>query len=82
MSGVLHDAMVHCKKKTVVNGKATWAALQYVRVVSHKLPGGKTLKVKAGKQHIDRGRFLGGTGPQSTRDGKQIDPSPNSIRSA
>ena len=52
VSGVLHHAVVHCKKKTL------WAP-QYVRVVSHKLPGGKALKVKAGTQHIDRAwRFL------------------------
>ena len=59
VKGVLHDAVVHCKKKQLVKGKAKWAAPQYVRVVSHKLPGGKVLKVKAGTQHIDRAwRFL------------------------
>ena len=59
VKGVLHDAVVHCKKKQLVKGKAKWAAPQYVRVVSQKLPGGKVLKVKAGTQHIDRAwRFL------------------------
>ena len=59
VKGVLHDTVVHCKKKHLVKGKAKWAAPQYVRVVSHKLPGGKVLKVKAGTQHIDRAwRFL------------------------
>ena len=55
----MRDAVVHCKKKTIVNGKVKWAAPQYVRVVFHKLPGGKALKVKANTQHIDRAwRFL------------------------
>eukprot|EP00438_Fugacium_kawagutii_P007345 Skav219312 [mRNA] locus=scaffold1152:119024:120103:- [translate_table: standard] len=57
--GVLHDCVVHCKKKQVHKGKVKWSAPQYVRVVTHKLPGGKTLKVKAGTQHIDRAwRFI------------------------
>ena len=57
--GVVHDSVVHCEKKVIRKGKATWSAPQYVRVVSHKLPGGKVLKVKAGTQHIDRAwRFL------------------------
>ena len=30
VSGFLHDAAVRCRKKTVVNGKAKWAAPQYV----------------------------------------------------
>lgn len=59
VTGMVHDAVVHCKKKVVIKGKTTWAAPQYVRVVSHKLPGGRVIKVKAGTQHIDRAwKFL------------------------
>ena len=61
VKGVLHDAVVHCKKKTLspCGKKTQWRSPQYVRVVNHKLPNGKTLKVKAGTQHIDRAwRFL------------------------
>ena len=60
MKGVLHDAVVHCKKTQSPCGKKTqWRSPQYVRVVNHMLPNGKTLKVKAGTQHIDRAwRFL------------------------
>ena len=61
VKGVLHDAVVHCKKKTQspCGKKTQWRSPQYVRVVNHKLPNGKTLKVKAGTQHIDRAwRFL------------------------
>ena len=56
---MLHDAVVHCKKKRIVRGKVTWAAPQYVRVTAHKVAKGKILKVKSGTQHIDRVcRFL------------------------
>lgn len=59
VSGVLHDAVVHCKKKRIIRGKVTWAAPQYVRVTTHKVAKGKILKVKSGTQHIDRAwRFL------------------------
>ena len=58
---VLHDKVVHCKKRVKVNGKWQWQRPHYVRIVTHKLPGtkGKTLKVKSGTQVIDRcWRFL------------------------
>eukprot|EP00438_Fugacium_kawagutii_P027388 Skav208435 [mRNA] locus=scaffold1952:79215:80105:+ [translate_table: standard] len=59
LSGVVHDAVVHCKKRVKVNGKHQWVKPKYTRVTCHKLPGGKKLKVKAGTQHIDRAwRFL------------------------
>ena len=35
-------------------GKWVWTKPSFVKVVSHKLPDGKHLKVKAGTQHIDR----------------------------
>ena len=61
VSGVLHDRVVHCKKRVKIQGKWTWRAPHYVRIVKHKLPGGKgkTLNVKSGTQIIDRcWRFL------------------------
>jgi hypothetical protein len=40
-------------------GKVTWSSPQYVRFVTYRLPDGKTLKAKAGTQHVDRAwRFL------------------------
>lgn len=59
--GVLHDRVVHCKKRVKVQGKWRWQQPHYVRLVKHKLPGskGKTLTVKSGTQIIDRvWRFL------------------------
>lgn len=57
--GMVRDAVVHAKKKVRKGNKTSWKAPQYVRVVSHKLPDGRILKVKAGAQHIDRAwRFL------------------------
>ena len=57
--GVLHDKVIHCKKKVRKGNKTSWAAPQYVRVVRHKLPDGRVLSVKAGTEHIDRAwRFL------------------------
>eukprot|EP00439_Symbiodinium_sp_Y106_P016725 s2887_g2.t1 len=52
---VLHDNVVHAKKRKVIDGKVTWIKPNYVKVVSHKLPGtSKTVRVKAGTQLIDR----------------------------
>ena len=54
---VLHDNVVHAKKRKVIDGKVTWIKPNYVTVVSHKLPGtSKTVRVKAGTQIIDRAR--------------------------
>jgi hypothetical protein len=56
---VLHDRVVHKKKKIIVKGKTFWTKPKYVQLKSHKLPGGKSLKVKTGTQVIDRcWRFL------------------------
>ena len=54
--GVLHDRVVHCKKRVKVQGKWRWQPPHYIRLVKHKLPGskGKTLTVKSGTQIIDR----------------------------
>ena len=60
VAGVLHDRVVHCKKRVKVRGKWKWQAPRYVKVVEHKLPGtNKNIRVKAGTQVIDRcWRFL------------------------
>ena len=54
LSGVIHDSVVHQKKKVKVKGKWQWIKATFVKIKTHKLPGGKLLKVKAGTQHIDR----------------------------
>ena len=59
--GVLHDRVVHCKKRVKVRGKWRWLQPHYVRLVRHKIPGakGKALMVKSGTQIVERvWRFL------------------------
>ena len=58
--GVVHDKVVHCKKKVKTNGTWKWQMPNYVRLVHHKVPGQKALvRCKAGTQVIDRAwRFL------------------------
>ena len=60
VQGVLHDKVVHCKKKVKVRGKWTWQKPTFVKLVKHKDPTTrKVLKVKAGTQIIDRAwRFM------------------------
>ena len=53
--GVLHDRVVHCKKRAKVRGAWKWLSPRYVKLVEHKIPGTKQkIKVKAGTQVIDR----------------------------
>ena len=56
VAGVVHDNVVHCKKRIKVKGKWRWQRPTYVRMTSHRpLPGTKkTVKVKVGTQTIDR----------------------------
>ena len=54
LPGVLHDNVVHKKKKIQVNGKNVWVRPHYTKICSHTLPSGKKLKVKSGTQIIDR----------------------------
>ena len=58
--GLLHDNVVHCKKRVKVNGKWRWKRPTFVRLVTHAIPGTKKkITVKAGTQVIDRAwRFL------------------------
>ena len=60
VDGVLHDRVVHAKKRVLVKGKFIWKAPDYVKVVEHRVPGRrKPLRVKAGTQIIDRAwRFM------------------------
>eukprot|EP00438_Fugacium_kawagutii_P028229 Skav214969 [mRNA] locus=scaffold124:285197:286465:- [translate_table: standard] len=60
VAGVLHDNVVHCKKRVKINGKWCWRKPNYVRLVKHKIPGQQRfIKCKAGTQVIDRAwRFL------------------------
>lgn len=54
INGVIHDNVVHKKKKVIVKGKARWVKPHYTKVYVHKLPNGKEVKVRAGTQIIDR----------------------------
>ena len=51
---VLHDNVVHKKKKMLVKGKQVWVKPHYTKIWEHKLPCGKRVTVKAGAQIIDR----------------------------
>lgn len=52
--GVLHDNIVHKRKQMKIKGRMVWVRPKYTKLVSHSLPNGKVLKVKAGTQIIDR----------------------------
>ena len=54
MPGVIHDNVVHKKKKVMVKGRPVWVKPHYTKIVKHTLPSGKTIHVKAGTQIIDR----------------------------
>ncbi|CAE7785106.1 unnamed protein product [Symbiodinium sp. CCMP2592] len=60
IDGVIHDRVVHCKKRVKVNGRFKWINPKYVGIVEHKTPGAqKILYCKSGTQVIDRAcRFL------------------------
>ena len=46
--GLLHDNVVHCKKRVKVNGKWRWKRPTFVRLVTHAIPGTKReITVKA-----------------------------------
>ena len=60
MPGVIHDRVVHCKKRIKVNGVYRWTSPKYVNLVTHNIPGTKKkLRVISGTQIVDRAwRFL------------------------
>ena len=51
--GVMHDNVVHKKKKVMVKGKEVWVRPKYVVIKEHWI-NGRLVKVKAGTQIIDR----------------------------
>ena len=52
---VLHDRVVHKKKRMKVGTKFCWIAPKYVELQRHKVPGSnKIIKCKSGTQIIDR----------------------------
>ena len=52
--GVVHDNVVHQKKRVVNGNKVIWKPPNFVKVVQHTLPNGSKLHVKAGTQIVDR----------------------------
>ena len=55
VAGVLHDHVVHMKKRCVsADGEATWISPKFVKVFTHELPEGGRVDVKGGTQVIDR----------------------------
>ena len=52
--GVLHDNVMHKKKKVIVKGKQVWVNPKYTKGWTHQLPTGQKFRVKAGTQIIDR----------------------------
>ena len=60
LPGVIHDRVVHCKKRVRKNGKLVWLQPKYVTLVKHVVPKTKRkLTVKSGTQVVDRcWRFL------------------------
>ena len=54
LSGVVHDAVVHKKKRVKKNGKWVWLKPTFVRISKHKLPDGRRISCKAGTQIVDR----------------------------
>ena len=60
VDGVIHDRVVHCHKRVQVNGTFRWQKLNYVKLVTYKIPHSeRTITVKSGTQIVDRAwRFL------------------------
>ena len=59
VAGVLHDSVVHQKKRVWKGGKWIWQPPTFVRLARHTLPDGRRLTLKAGTQVVDRAwRFI------------------------
>ena len=58
LPGVLHDAVVHKKRRVKVNGKWVEKNPTFVRISKHKLRDGRKVTCKAGTQIVDRARRL------------------------
>ena len=53
--GVVHDNVIHAKKRVKINGKWRWQNPSYVRIVTHKVPGvKKPIKCKAGSRSLTK----------------------------
>jgi len=56
--GVIHNNVVHAKKRMKIGGKWVWVLPHYVKLCTHKVDG-RELHVKSGTQIIDRAwRFI------------------------
>ena len=53
LPGVVHDAVVHKKKRVKRNGKWVWLKPTFVRISKHTLPDGRRISCKAGTQIVD-----------------------------
>ncbi|CAK0822912.1 unnamed protein product [Prorocentrum cordatum] len=53
-SGLVHDHVVHCEKRKKIGRKWVWLKPVHSKVVTHKLPDGSKIRVKAGTQITDR----------------------------
>ena len=59
VDGMLHDAVVHKKRRVKKGNKWVWVKPVYVKISTHKLPDGTVIKTKRGTQIIDRAwRFI------------------------
>ena len=55
MPGVVHDHVIHEKKKVkCADGNYKWLKPKYTKITTHVLPGGRKLKTMAGTQIIAR----------------------------
>lgn len=54
LDGVIHDNVCHSKKRIGHGGRSGWNNPTFVKTVTHTLPDGQKLRVKAGTQIIDR----------------------------
>ena len=52
--GVLHDWVVHARKRKKIGGKWVWLKPTFTKLVRHKLPEGGSILVKGGTQIVDR----------------------------
>lgn len=52
--GVLHDSVRHSKQRVKIGNKTVWKPACYTKLVTHKLPSGKSIRTKGGTQVIDR----------------------------
>ena len=54
VEGMLHDAVVHKKRRVKRSAKWVWVKPVYVKILTHKLIDGTVIKTKGGTQIIDR----------------------------